>query len=132
MWAVSEGNWRKSHGVMCAELGVPQARIRYLEYKWPQLWLFVNTIIRKYAANQVGRVVSSMADAAVYGDDKDKRLYLEFFGLIKRESHQDNTKTIVFVNDQLNRPGIRPNLTSGDGDRAVDVEVIEENSGAEV
>jgi hypothetical protein len=115
-FSTAEGNWVKTKQAMCIELGMQQADINYYQNKWPYMWLICNEICRWHSSNAVGRVLGSMTDAAIMGDSRDRRLYLEYFGHIKQEQRSEGGVTINFHNDVMNRPP------------AIDVEIVKEGS----
>jgi hypothetical protein len=94
----------KSKKAMAIELNMDERNLAYFKAKWPYMWLLINVLVRAEAESKLGRVVDSMTDAAIYGDSRDRRLYLEYFGHIKREVAATGGNTIVFVNDNLDRP----------------------------
>jgi hypothetical protein len=104
-FAITDGNWAKSKQAMCIELGMQLPDINYWSNKWPYMWVIANEIIRHNSNSAFGRVLGATTDAAIYGDSRDRRLYLELFGHIKKEERANVNVGITFVNDELRRPG---------------------------
>lgn len=117
LFSLNEGNWQKGRVETAQALGVDVRAIDYWRQKWPHMWSVINVLIRYNEAEKVGRVLGAMTDAAIYGDNRDRRLYLEYFGHIKQEQKAQANATIVFVNDNLNRPPASPSV--------VDVQKVE-------
>lgn len=103
-WHRGEDCWRKSKNTMLMELGITAGHLQYVEGKWPGMYMTINLLMRLDAQNKVGKVYGSMADAAVLGDSRDRRLYLEWIGELKREDPAAAQKGITFVQNVFNRP----------------------------
>jgi len=104
VWLAAEGNWAKSKSTMCIELGMQKPDVDYWARKWPYMWVIANAICRFHADQAIGRVLGATTDAAIYGDSRDRRLYLEVFGHIKKEDRANAGVNITFVVDNLARP----------------------------
>ena len=101
---------------MLAELDITHPHYQHLEYKWPNLYVLINLLVRQKLIASRHKVDHSTLAAAVAGDSRDRRLYYELIGEMKREPASPGEKGIVFVNNILVRPA------SGDGPVVVEAE----------
>jgi len=104
-YSLFEDNWAKAKQTAAIELGFDVRVIDYWKHRWPEMFLVINAILRHDSEMDVGRVIKAATHAAIYGDSRDRRLYLELFGHIKREAGAgEDNKTIILINDVVDRP----------------------------
>ena len=97
-------NFSKSQRRMCEELGCTRTQVWHIERTWPHFWRFINLVVRRAVFDRTeARVDGATAQAAIHGNDRDRRLYFEVHGRLKQRT-QEHGGTIVFVNNLLDRP----------------------------
>jgi len=117
-------NFYKSQGAMCKELGFPVLRIKSIEMSWPYFWQFTNLIVRTTLHRRSeARVEGATCEAAITGNDRDRRLYYELTNRIKQRGQQDagSHGHIYFINNVINRPEVTEVSAKPEGLQSDDV-----------
>lgn len=101
------GNYKKSKVQMCQELGINYLQFQRVTTRHRFCWHFINKMIIYHGVTEAhGRIVKATVDSAVDGDHRDRRLYFELIGAIRRAggASSHGGVHITFVQDALNRP----------------------------
>lgn len=91
---------------------VSYAFINQLQAQWPSYWTFLNVLMRAELEERAHEVDRAMLHAAINGGVKDRELYYKLVGRLQAESSRGGG-TIVFVNDQITRPGGSERIVTG-------------------
>lgn len=107
---------RFSFAKLCREANVPYATFLAVKQKWPYVWHFINLVLTHHTLTEAsGRMVQVTTDAALTGNDRDRRLWYELFGGLRQKEQTGGQKLVVnFIVDNMSRP--RPDGEVVDGE----------------
>ena len=104
---INGANWDLSHIALCAKVGISRATLHHIEKQWPYIWHFSNLLtLELVIPKSFGRVLHASCDAAVHGNDRDRRLYFELFGGLRQKQGSSGGTQIIFVQDSMDRPQV--------------------------
>ena len=98
-------NFSKSQTQMCKELKFNIRAMHHIERVWPHFWRFINLVVRRAVRDRTeARVEGATAQGAIHGNDRDRRLYYEVHGRLKKREDRGGGGSIIFVNNIIDRP----------------------------
>lgn len=131
-WMIDPANMGKGQIHMIADLrkvgvNLNPSHIYRIERNWPHFFKFVNVLMQKVLLDSQHKVDAATLHHAVNGTERDRRLFYELVGRLRKDSKpaEGSGPTFVFINDSL----VRPELSPG---QVIDVQgVDEEDTGGE-
>jgi hypothetical protein len=123
------GNYTKNKSQMMKEVGLPVQRLYHIERKWSGFWRFVNLIVQRMVVQgSMARVVTASTEAAIHGNDRDRRLYFEAFTGLSKKQSMVQAGTINFIQNVMERP--TPELSPGPEEPVmIDVALVDRDDG---
>ena len=119
---LTPGNFRISTRSMCESLGFSYGNWVGRTQVHPSIWQLINKVVGPILVlRSQARVLGAMEDAAIHGDHRDRRLFFEIDGTLKRGGGAGGGNQLVqvnLINDNIDRP-------------SAEVIAISENSGSE-
>lgn len=104
MWFQQNQNWAKPKSQAVKDLGMPYVRYQYVMRYWPHFWSMLNVLVQKKFRDEQALVDLATLDAAIQGNDRDRRLYYELRGKLRRDPGEGAKATLIFINDSVQRP----------------------------